>query len=259
MKERKRGRRYSRPKIKRPRVRLQLRVLRSESHRPFPIRASAESGSIVTRTKDQSHARNEFCSSLDETVLTESRAAIGVELLRGGKFGRKYCQTAVAIVLSDYFFLFGNNVYLETQLAILSSFCLFIFLRLPKLRRNCRTICRQYYDRIVRQHESGREPFNVSSRYVTYIPRRCSAVAHAHLGSWLQSARRHTLNTIPGALLNAARAFISCLNGWMSTKEPGRFARVSTYISVMKPVRNTTFSGCEPRDVKTRDEIFREE
>lgn len=33
---------HPRPKIKRPRVRLQLHVLRSESHRPFPPRTSAK-------------------------------------------------------------------------------------------------------------------------------------------------------------------------------------------------------------------------
>lgn len=70
-------------------------------------------------------------------------------------------------------------------------------------------------------------------------------IVYAHLGSWLQSARRHTLNTNPGALLNAARAFISCLNGWMErTEEPGRFAEeVSTCISVMKSNRNARFNG----------------
>jgi len=110
---------YPRPKIKRPRVRLQLRVLRSESHRPFPIHASAESGSVVIRTKDESHVRNEFCS-LDETVLTESRAAIGVEVGKSeGKIAKQlsrlYCPIIFPLrkqhifrntVGNSFFFLF---------------------------------------------------------------------------------------------------------------------------------------------------------
>lgn len=80
-------------------------------------------------------------------------------------------------------------------------------------------------------------------RYTAYVIYTVSLyfALIAHHGSLLQSARRHTLNTIPGALLNAARAFISCLNRWMSTKEPGRVADVSTCSIVMRPDWNTTW------------------
>jgi len=222
MKERKGGRRYPRPKIKRPRVRLQLRVLRSESHRPFPIRASAESGSVVTRTKDESHARNEFCS-LDETVLTEFRAAI--ELLRGGKVRRKNSQTAVAIVLSDYFSSSETTYIQKHSWQLFLLFISLFFFIFPSYVE----IVVRFAVSITIESEAARIRARALQCFVTLRNAHTLSlyVAHAHLGSWLQSARRHTLNTIPGALLNAARAFISCLNGWMSTKEPGRFARIS--------------------------------
>jgi len=60
---------YPRPKIKWPKVRLQLHVLPSDPAIDRFLRAFPPSGSVVTRTKDESHARNEFCS-LDETVFT---------------------------------------------------------------------------------------------------------------------------------------------------------------------------------------------
>lgn len=176
-----------------------------------------------------------------------SRVANGVELLRAGKVTRKNCQTAVARLLLGYFSSLCHNICSEIRayFAILFSLFFFIFSSYTEIIWQFATSIIDGYARIQREFGWTR----ALQRFVTLRNVCISSlyIAHAHLGSWLQSARRHTLNTIPGALLNAARAFISCLNGWMNTKEPGRFAEVSTCSSVMKRDRNTTFSSscCE--------------
>lgn len=80
---------------------------------------------------------------------------------------------------------------------------------------------------------------------------------HSRASRELQSARRHTLNTIPGAPLNAARAFISCVER-MDEHEGARerFAEVSTCSSVMKPDQNNNVQQLTLRtDIKARREL----
>lgn len=154
-----------------------------------------------------------------------------------GKIAKQLSRDGRPVIFPLY-----RDIYLEMCTVRNSPVSLFInfFSLFPGAHRNYYMICPISIADSYR--ETARIRVNESSSMLRNEVRTYPVAEYYSCASReSQSARRHTLNTIPGALLNAARAFISYRNGWMNTKEPGRFAEVS----VMKPDQNNSGSRGE--------------
>jgi len=112
-----------RPKIKRPRVRLQLHVLCSESYQPYPPCTSAE------RLRRYSNKR---VTPKTNSIVRSTRRSLPVSSSKRhpaltGKSRGKIAKQLSRLCTVRLFFLFGTIYIFENTSWQFSSLCLFIF------------------------------------------------------------------------------------------------------------------------------------